>query len=148
VTLADDRVLETLSRDECDRLLAAGEVGRVITTEGALPIVVPVNYACHGSHIFFRTEPGSKLAAARRGTVVAFEVDRFDLESRTGWSVSATGVAEEVTEPGEILRADQLGIRTWVPGCHRYVRITVGLVTGRRVSRVRPPVAIADQAAP
>jgi hypothetical protein len=46
--------------------------------------------------IVFRTAPGSKIAAAAAGSVVAFEVDDDGRLDRSGWSVLAVGQAQLV----------------------------------------------------
>lgn len=86
-----DEGLELLTEDEVLDLLAAGEVGRVGLTIGALPAIFPVNYRLIDGSIVFRTTTGSKMAAAAAGAVVAFEVDDYDVPNRTGWSVLAVG---------------------------------------------------------
>jgi nitroimidazol reductase NimA-like FMN-containing flavoprotein (pyridoxamine 5'-phosphate oxidase superfamily) len=63
--------LETLDRDECLRLLATVPVGRIGLSIGALPAILPVNFAMVGSSIVIRTVVGSKLDAATRHAVVA-----------------------------------------------------------------------------
>ena len=50
-----------------------------------------------GEHVVLQTGPGSKLTASR-GQLVCFEVDAFDRETRSGWSVVVRGRLEEVTE--------------------------------------------------
>jgi nitroimidazol reductase NimA-like FMN-containing flavoprotein (pyridoxamine 5'-phosphate oxidase superfamily) len=41
-------------------------------------VVFPVNYVLDRHTVVFRTEPGTKLHAAARGSRVCFEVDRAD----------------------------------------------------------------------
>ena len=91
-----DDGLELLTEEEARGLLAAGEVGRVGITIGAMPAIFPVNYRVIDGWIVFRTAPGSKMSAASQGAVVAFEVDDYQLADRTGWSVLAVGPAEVV----------------------------------------------------
>lgn len=123
-----------LTRLECDALLATGRIGRVVMTRDALPVALPVNYAMDGGDVVFRTAGGSKLSTAVSRHVVAFEVDEFDYGGRTGWSVLVTGVAEALTDMSDIVRADQLSIDTWLPTeGMSYVRITPGMVSGRRI---------------
>ena len=80
-----------LKRVECFRLLASGRIGRVVFTDAALPAVQPVAYFLDDEEVVFRTRNGSKLAAATRHAIVGFEVDEFDLQARTGWSVLGIG---------------------------------------------------------
>jgi nitroimidazol reductase NimA-like FMN-containing flavoprotein (pyridoxamine 5'-phosphate oxidase superfamily) len=131
----NDRRLVVLDRKECLRLLATGKVGRVIHTERALPACTPVNYRLVGEAIVFRTAVGSRLAAATSDTVVAFEVDDFDADASTGWSVLVTGVAAAVRDVSALMRLDQLGLVPWAgDGRSHWVRISLSDVTGRRVS--------------
>jgi nitroimidazol reductase NimA-like FMN-containing flavoprotein (pyridoxamine 5'-phosphate oxidase superfamily) len=91
-----DEGLELLTEDEAKGLLAGGGVGRIGITIGALPAIFPVNYRVVDGEIFFRTSEGSKMTAATNGSVVAFEVDDYQLEERSGWSVLAIGTAHLV----------------------------------------------------
>jgi nitroimidazol reductase NimA-like FMN-containing flavoprotein (pyridoxamine 5'-phosphate oxidase superfamily) len=125
----------TLASDECLRLLASTTVGRVALTSKALPVILPVNYAMDGDTVVIRTRPGSLLATSReRGVVVAFEVDELDRQTCSGWSVLVTGTLREITDVGELARAEQLPLVPWVGGDRRhFVRITPGLLSGRRI---------------
>jgi uncharacterized protein len=127
-------LLEVMTFDECLHALAAKRVGRIALTHRALPVVFPVNYVLDGHSILLRTAPGTALAAARDEVVVAFEIDDVDDESRSGWSVLVTGFMRELTEPEDVVRADELGLVTWTGGSREhYVRITPARVTGRRI---------------
>jgi uncharacterized protein len=85
-----------LSEDECLALLGTQDLGRIaFEFEGRIEIF-PINYGIEGAVIVFRTSPGTKLEAVPK-TEVAFEVDSWDSESGTGWSVIVRGRAEEVT---------------------------------------------------
>lgn len=125
----------TIPVDECMRLLASSTVGRVALTRKALPVILPVNYAVDGDTVVIRTRPGSLLATSReRGVVVAFEVDELDRRTCSGWSVLLTGTLREITDVGELARAEQLPLIPWVGGDRRhFIRITPGLVSGRRI---------------
>ena len=129
------REAEILSRADCIELLAGATVGRVIMTAHALPVALPVSYALSGEDVVFRAGEGVKLDAATAGTVVAFEVDHIDPHLQMGWSVLVTGLARVVTDPDELVELDRLDVPTWLhPAQERYVRITSGSVTGRRVA--------------
>ena len=129
----DRNGLEVLGREECLRLLRRQALGRIGLTSGALPLVLPVNYALAGDGIVLRTGRGTKLRAATERTVVAFEVDEVDPGGWLGWSVVVTGVAEEVTDPAEVARYRCLPLGPWSPGKEeRFVRISTDIVTGRR----------------
>jgi uncharacterized protein len=89
--------VSALDRDQCLRLLAGDEVGRLVVSAGTTPTIFPVNYALDGDTIVFRTDPGTKLAHGPRARA-SFEVDSFDYDRRAGWSVVASGRLEEVTQ--------------------------------------------------
>ena len=131
--------LAALSRHECVELLASVPVGRIVYTEHALPAVQLVNFRIAGNTVVIRTAPGTKLAAAARHAVMAFEADRYDEPSRTGWSVTVVGHAWVVEELDEIAALERQPPRPWAPG-HRdhYVRIAIERVTGRRLAAAAP----------
>ncbi|GAA4622067.1 pyridoxamine 5'-phosphate oxidase family protein [Actinoallomurus vinaceus] len=131
----DSGGLEVLGAQECLRLLETVPVGRIVFTDRALPAVQPVNFAVSGGDIIIRTAPGSKLAAAARDAVVAFEADDLDPVSGSGWSVVVTGQARVVAEAGELARVRALALRVWAPGARdHFLAITPELVSGRRIS--------------
>jgi nitroimidazol reductase NimA-like FMN-containing flavoprotein (pyridoxamine 5'-phosphate oxidase superfamily) len=130
----DRNGLEVLSRDACLRLLATATLGRVGVSSGALPSVLPVNFRFDGRQILIRTGMGTKLDAAVQNAVVAFEVDEIDPVAHTGWSVLVTGVARELTGPGELAEADVPPLARWAPeGEDRVIAISTELVSGRRI---------------
>ena len=132
----DRNGLQILDRDECVDLLAAGIVGRIAITANALPVVLPVNYVLLNDRIVVRTGRGTKLDAATRNTVVAFEVDDLDFADGTGWSVLVTGVARELTAPEELAMASASPPARWAPGPDgRYIAISVDMISGRRITR-------------
>ena len=137
----------TIAPDECLRLLASTTVGRVALTSKALPVILPVNYAVDGDTVVIRTRPGSLLASSReRGVVVAFEVDELDRQTCSGWSVLVTGTLREITDVGELARAEQLPLVPWVGGDRRhFVRVTPGMLSGRRIPSVAWSDVTADE---
>ena len=131
----DHNGLTVLSREECLRLLATAHIGRVGLSAAALPVVLPVNFAFDGTDVVIRTAAGTKLDAALRNAVVAFEVDEIDPVYHAGWSVMVTGMARELRTPDELERARALPLRPWAPGARdSYIAIPVQLVSGRRIT--------------
>jgi nitroimidazol reductase NimA-like FMN-containing flavoprotein (pyridoxamine 5'-phosphate oxidase superfamily) len=129
-----DGVLAQLDRQTCLALLASRPVGRLVFTHYALPDVIPVNYRMDGESLLIRLGRGSLAATAILDAIVAFEVDDIDLDSRTGWSVTVVGRAHEVTERGQLRRAQELGLSSWVGDARDYyVSIAAQKVTGRRL---------------
>ena len=124
-----------LTRSECFGLLANAHLGRVAVTDELGPVVFPVNFVLDRHTVVFRTELGTKLHAASRGSRVCFEVDRADAAARTGWSVIVRGEITEVTDQAEVERLRGLPLRVWAPGVRdRYLRILPAVLTGRRIA--------------
>ncbi|AAZ56984.1 pyridoxamine 5'-phosphate oxidase family protein [Thermobifida fusca] len=136
-TAVTDRAgLEVLAREECLQLLAEAPIGRIVFTDHALPAVQPVNFAMLGTDIIIRTSPESKLAQAIRDTVVAFEVDDYDVETRTGWSVAVVGIGRAVDDPEELALLESLPLQPWAPGPKpHFIRIMTDIVSGRRIPK-------------
>jgi nitroimidazol reductase NimA-like FMN-containing flavoprotein (pyridoxamine 5'-phosphate oxidase superfamily) len=131
----DRNGLEVLGRAECLSLLAHATLGRVGVTVGALPAVLPINYRLVGDRIVFRTSGGTKLDAATRNAVVAFEVDDVEPVSHTGWSVLVTGIAREVTDPAELEVLESANVPRWAPSDgDRVVEISTEMISGRRLA--------------
>ena len=91
---------QELTKSECFGLLAREQLGRVAFVDDRGPMVLPVNFVLDRQMVVFRTDEGAKLDVARYGGRVAFEVDRTDAATHTGWSVVVRGEAVEVTIPG------------------------------------------------
>lgn len=130
--------METLDRDECLRLLATVPVGRIGVSVGALPAILPVNFALVGTSIVIRTVPGIKLDAGTRRAVVAFEVDSYAADGSSGWSVLVQGVCSEVTDPEERAMLAGRQPRPWAfdeNDARRILRIEASFVNGRRFQR-------------
>src|SRR6266568_6298955 len=108
--------LWALSRSECRDLLATTTGGRVALVADGRPQIFPVNYVLDGDSVLFRTAEGTILSHAGL-TNVAFEVDRIDESSHTGWSVLVHGRADDITDAidptSERLRRRPL--TTWAP---------------------------------
>ncbi|WP_299954438.1 pyridoxamine 5'-phosphate oxidase family protein [uncultured Modestobacter sp.] len=134
LTVQRDRVLDVLDDGECRALLATATIGRIAFTEGALPAIQPVSFTVDRGEIVVPTQQGSTVAAASRGTVVAFEVDDYDVLGRTGWHVTVVGTSRLISDPAGIGELDLLGTRAWAPAGERcYVAIGIRLVHGRRL---------------
>jgi hypothetical protein len=130
--------LDELDEEECRQLLGTAVIGRIAFTERALPAIQPVRFALLGNDIVIPTREGTKAAAARRGDVVAFEVDSFDLAGRTGWSVTAVGPSCVVPER-EFAALDALGLRPWAAADRPcYIAIRPRLWYGRRLVHREP----------
>ena len=128
---------EILPKEECLRLLAAHEVGRLAFVDGDQPVVLPVNYVLDDETVTIRTDLGEKLSNVplRR---VAFEIDDIAVGLRDGWSVLVKGIGEDVSSSidprSEHLRT--LPLTPWAPGAKdHWLRIVATEITGRRLHR-------------
>ena len=130
----DAHGFEVLDREECLKLLSSVPLGRIVFTDRALPAIQPVNFALDDGDVVIFTQPGSRLGRALKGSVVAFEADRFDETTRVGWSVTVIGqtrAADNADDLEELIM--KLG-RLWPPGPReRCVRISCQHISGRRI---------------
>ena len=133
-----DAIIADLGREECLRLLADHDVGRLVVVEEHTPLVFPVNYVLDGDAVVIRTGTGTKLYGATR-SLASFEVDDLDRGKRAGWSVVLTGVAQEITDvdrPDLVDRLRTVAIEPWAPGDKpTLLRLAATTVTGRRITR-------------
>ncbi|MGH7764681.1 MAG: pyridoxamine 5'-phosphate oxidase family protein, partial [Candidatus Dormibacteraceae bacterium] len=90
-------VLEVLDEHRCLEYLHSATLGRVAFRTGEAIDIFPVNYACDGSIVIYRSAVGTRLARAPRENV-AFEADGWDADEKSGWSVVLKGVALDVSE--------------------------------------------------
>lgn len=127
---------EVLDREECLVLLAQDVIGRLAVISGTGPVIFPVNYALDGDAIVFRTAPGTKLDAGPRAPA-CFEIDNFDRETRSGWSVVVVGRLDEATpfDAAVLERVQNLPVEPWARGDKpHWVRLVPSRITGRRVA--------------
>jgi uncharacterized protein len=130
--------LEEIDRNECLRLLASQQMGRLaVADHGAYPPhIIPVNFIVDGDRVIFRTNAGLKFRLSVLAEhSVSFEVDEVDAQGHMAWSVVVQGRAE-------LLNADDVAalaswLRPWAPGDRtQWVRIVPYTVTGRRLRPV------------
>jgi nitroimidazol reductase NimA-like FMN-containing flavoprotein (pyridoxamine 5'-phosphate oxidase superfamily) len=133
----DRNGLEVLNDAECRRLLSGSSFGRLAVTSGALPVILPVNFLFDDDRILVRTGQGTKLDAAMRDAVVAFEIDHTEAFSHAGWSVCVTGIAHEIRDEAELRRISGLPLPHWSPnGVGHVMAISMDLISGRRIPAV------------
>jgi nitroimidazol reductase NimA-like FMN-containing flavoprotein (pyridoxamine 5'-phosphate oxidase superfamily) len=136
-TSGGDATLERLSAEECHALLSTIPIGRIVFTENALPAIQPVNFVVDGRDVVVRTRRGSKLVAAAHRAIVAFEVDDYDPELRTGWSVVLVGRARVVSDEAELDRLRTLPLETWASGDRpHFIKVEASMIRGRRLRRL------------
>ena len=132
----DRTVLDDLDRDECLRLLRTVPVGRIaVGNPGQAPLVMPVNFGLDGDIVVFRSDEGDKLGGMRKWPVT-FQVDAFDPDLRTGWSVMIHGIATDATTE----QSERVAVHPWSPGIKQWwVQILPALITGRRIRPIDTP---------
>ena len=141
-------VVELLDEAECQRLIAAGGVGRIGYTGRFGPTILPVNYVLHEGTILFRTGQDSPLGEDLRTGIehaeskVAFEIDELRAATREGWSVLVQGSAHLVDSEAERASIVGLGVEPWAGGEKElFVRVIPSRITGRRIRGAGPAAA-------
>ena len=133
-TAAARPTLETLSDEECRRLLGTGGVGRFVFPTDRGPVALPVNYRMVHDDVVFRASTASSFTTAAGAEPVSFEVDRIDDAMSEGWSVLVSGQARTVDDTVERQQLEKLGIEPWAGGDRDvYVRLSPTQVSGRRI---------------
>ena len=131
----DHRGMRVLDLDECLERLRSTSLGRLAFSHDGDLVVLPVTFGMSGTSVVFRTSWGSKLQAAGDAQPVAFEVDDFDLEAGTGWSVVVKGSAS--TEYDTVLTGpwSRLGVPYLLPdtGDTFWVRVVGEEISGREI---------------
>ncbi len=125
--------VEVLSVQECWECLRSTDIGCLAVVIDDGPDIFPINYAVEHSAIVFRSGEGTKVDAVMENPRVAFEVDGFDPETETAWSVVLRGKAAPINDTDELLDTVSLSVTPWQPGPKsRFIRIVAEVVTGRR----------------
>ena len=127
--------LQALSSIACDRHLRTEKVGRVAVMVDDHPEIFPVNYVMdERGDIFFRTDPGSKLQAAATAPTIAFEIDGYDEDRESGWSVLVVGQACWLSRPQDSAKVRTLALEPWAAGEKgNVVRLSPLKITGRQL---------------
>ena len=133
--MAETRHLEPLTIDECFDLVREQVIGRLaVGSVHGPPFVAPVTYVLDGTSIVFRSNPGAKFDAVDEH--VTFQVDWFDHQHRTGWSVLLQGRIELADDADVAL----LDLDPWIGARAFGIRLVPDVVTGRRLVLHLPDV--------
>ena len=129
----DEAGLEILHLGDMFRLLATVPIGRIGFMADDEVAVLPVRFLVDGQDVVFRTYAGSKLSNIDVGHYVCFEVDSYDADRQTGWSVVARGLVEKESEAA-CARLDAPGLESWGENAQKrvWMRIRPTAITGRR----------------
>lgn len=134
----DDPVITRMPVAACWEALAAAPFARLAVCVAGEVDVFPVNVVAAGEAIYFRTAPGSKLAALVAHPAVALEVDGYDEEA--AWSVVVKGNAAQVEARDEIEAAEALALTPWIPTLkYRWVTVVPREITGLVFQRAPEP---------
>lgn len=126
--------LRDLDRDRCLALITRGTIGRIAVTAPDGPHIVPVNYALVDETIAIRTTAYSVVGTYARGSVVAFEVDHLEHETRAAWSVMVRGRCFVEADPQMLARLRSELADSWAGGSRTlYLRVPLEHVSGRAV---------------
>ena len=133
--------VEILNRDQCIWLLESVPFGRIVFTVHAMSAIQPVNFVIDRDRVVICTSSDSKLAAASRNAILAFEADDIDPVTRSGWSVAVVGRGSVIDDPEQAQRYVALDLEAWTtPGSKRFIAIQIEQLTGRWLhSRVVSP---------
>jgi nitroimidazol reductase NimA-like FMN-containing flavoprotein (pyridoxamine 5'-phosphate oxidase superfamily) len=127
--------IEVLSFLECEQLLEAGAIGRVATVVRGEPVILPVNYRYVDGCVVFRSASGEKTGAASMRQPMSFEIDDWDMQAKSGWSVLVKGTGDlmDDDDPMALAAAD---LRPWATATERniWMRIVPNEMTGRRIT--------------
>lgn len=130
-------IIEALDEQKCLEHLHSASLGRIAFRSGDDIEIFPVNYACDGSIVIYRTTAESLLAGAPKDHV-AFEVDGWDAQQRIGWSVVLKGIVLDVTAGNDPF-SKSLRERKVVPLApgrrERWMAVYPSKITGRRFGR-------------
>ena len=129
--------LAPIAEDECWQLLDATTVGRLAFTSDTGIEILPLNFIVFERRVFYRTEPGSPIAAlAEDRDDVAFEVDHQDDMNQSGWSVLMKGsTTEAAAAEAERALASTTRLGPWAPGDRSLVIVlSPRTISGRKVS--------------
>jgi len=88
-------MLGQLTDQQIKNLLSSQVVGRLGSTDGKQPYIVPVTYTYDGEYLYGQTNEGTKLKMLRKNSKVCFEVDTMT-DMRNWQSVVVFGEFEEL----------------------------------------------------
>ena len=134
----DPSAVTELPETDCWELLRAEEFGRLAFHLVGEVHILPINYATDGRRLYFRTAEGSKLLGLTMNDDVALEIDHYDDDAESAWSVVVRGAAH-VLEGDAAEVVESLPLRPWVPTAKFVVvAIAPSEVTGRSFRLSKP----------
>lgn len=83
---------ELLEPEDCLRMLGSARLARVLISVRCLPAALPVFVQVSGRRVLVASAEEAVIEAARRGDVLAVQLDGTDTDGST-WSVQVTGIS-------------------------------------------------------
>ena len=124
-----------LTTETCERLMRAGDVGRVALCTPDGPHVIPVTYWVDNGAVVFRTSPYSLLGTYARNSLLAFEIDSIRDGPHQSWSVVARGRCRSIDDHDEVTRLESTSPpRPWASGTRNlFLSMPWSEISGRRL---------------
>jgi len=133
-----DQVPSTrLDEEACRALLGTVRLGRIALSEHALPMILPVAYACLDRDVVFQVSEPALVRAAHGNHVVCFEADLARADAATNgvpvvaWTVAVIGQLSVITEPVDLERCRALPRLTPPGPSAEFIRMSPELFQGR-----------------
>ncbi len=136
--MAPEIEMVVLSPEKCWARIAGAHVARLAVAVGGQPDIYPVTVFVNEAGVFFRTVPGTKLAALATNQRVALEWDGLDDDGT--WSVVIRAHAHR-QPPERAPEYERQAARLWPvasTGADEWVTLTAEAITGRFVPGARP----------
>lgn len=135
--IAERTGLAPMDLNECWERLASQPLGRLAICVDGKPHLVPINHLVRAREIMFVSVAGTTTHAtlAQPGLPAVLEVDHYDTDTDTGWSVVVAGELAVVDDDIEHARLELYGRPRWISGRHqcRWLRLVPNHVAGRHL---------------
>ncbi|MFI9504731.1 pyridoxamine 5'-phosphate oxidase family protein [Nocardia sp. NPDC052566] len=109
-------------------LLASIRVGRIVFSRYALPAIHPADHILDAGQLIIRGDAGTGLSPESQA--VTYEADLISSDTRSGWCVTVTGVADTVTDTADLARYRRLLPAGLSEPTDRIIRLHPAIVTG------------------
>ncbi|MFE9890314.1 pyridoxamine 5'-phosphate oxidase family protein [Streptomyces scopuliridis] len=127
------RRMAEVSGTEALWLLESAVQGRLVYVQREQPVLRPAVHVLTYGRLVVRTPAQAAALSAR--TSLTYQADEIEVAGGTGWTVTATGPAEVITDPDEAAHYRRT-LPGWAHGPHdTLVRIHPQTVIGFRLAR-------------
>ncbi|MDN3903527.1 pyridoxamine 5'-phosphate oxidase family protein [Arthrobacter sp. YD2] len=130
---SEEATADQLTSNQCWDYIRRAQFGRLAVIVDGRPEIFPINFAVDHGSVVFRTAAGTKLSGALSGNTVAFEIDGYDDNLSSAWSVVLKGTASLLADNEDLLASEDLPLFPWQAGTkNAFVRIDPEVTSGRR----------------